>query len=106
MRYVSRVKATHLRSARSCCSTIKTVHPGTASRSPEDPISVAKQRLSHRPPLGLERIGHSRVCQPRTTSASFHPRCHASWIPVFIPFAPTGLWMCPASPAKKIRPFR
>src|SRR5260370_15304 len=38
MRYVSRVKATHLRSARSCSWTIKTVHPGTPSRSSRESL--------------------------------------------------------------------
>ena len=52
-------------------------------------------------------VSSSVACAaPRSTSASFQPRFHASCIPVFIPCAPTGLWMCAASPTTKTRPLR
>ena len=37
-----------------------------------------------------------REPRPSVTNASFRPRFQASCMPVFIPCAPTGLWMCAA----------
>ena len=44
--------------------------------------------------------------QPCTTAASFHPKLNASPSPVFMPWAPTGLWMFAASPSRNARPVR
>jgi hypothetical protein len=44
--------------------------------------------------------------RPPVTRPSFHPRFTASWMPVFMPWAPAGLWMCAASPARNTRPAR
>ena len=43
---------------------------------------------------------------PCCTSASFHARLNASWIPMFMPWPPAGLWMWAASPARNTRPVR
>ena len=71
---------------------------GGSHRAPDD-------LLADRVPLGVvaveQAVGGAR---PATARASFQARLYASWMPVFMPCAPVGGWMCAASPATKTRP--
>ena len=62
-------------------------------------------------PLARRRCARARRCragaraaQPCRTAASFQARLTASPMPVFMPWPPTGLWMCAASPSRNARP--
>ena len=75
-----------------------------SAKTPDRSCSAAAARP------GCARPRRSRAdaasARPDTTSASFHARLYASCRPVFMPCAPTGLWMCAASPSRKQRRSR
>ena len=74
----------------------------------ENARSVVLQQALRRPGCARPRRCRAgrRRRRPATTSASFHARLYASCRPVFMPCAPTGLWMCAASPSRKQRRSR
>ena len=67
---------------------------------------VATSRFAKAMRSGSKVSSSLGAAQPCTTAASFHARLTASPSPVFMPWAPTGLWMCAASPSRKARPAR
>ena len=55
--------------------------------------------------LGLVAVEQRAPARaPQHVAASFHARFTASPMPVFMPWPPTGLWMCAASPSEEGAP--